>query len=221
MSYYQNNSRSNKQRNSINSNDGQISAKRKKRYRWSNRSKVREDEMALKKERQSDNYGVDASSFGTPFVSPRNYAQSFNYEGERFNRDGDMYNYNDQYNHDKYNNYNHQGLPNSGHNMREIHRSTATQAQKFRSETRSENFVESQHTGSSWVWEKYHNEIHNWQDKHKLSYYKARCMALEFENQMLFEQVKSLIEENSVFAAVSNLHLNNLVKYKFPSYIKM
>lgn len=212
MSYYRNNSRSNTQRNSINSNDGHISAKRKKPNRWSNRSKIREDEMALNKDRQSDNYGVDTPSFGSAFVSPRN----FNYDDERFNHDGDMYNYNDQYKHDKYNYYNHQGSPNSGRNMREIHRSNdANQAQTSRSETRSKNFVESQHTGPPWVWEKYHNEIHNWQDKHKLSYYKARCMALEFENQMLFEQVKSLIQENSVFAAVCNINLKNLVKYKY------
>uniref|UniRef100_A0A1B6FFI4 Uncharacterized protein n=1 Tax=Cuerna arida TaxID=1464854 RepID=A0A1B6FFI4_9HEMI len=67
------------------------------------------------------------------------------------------------------------------------------------------DFVEPQHSGPSWHWDTYFHECKSWQDKHKLAYYRSRCMALEFENQMLFEQIHSLIEENGVFAAERGL----------------
>lgn len=65
------------------------------------------------------------------------------------------------------------------------------------------NFVEPEHSGRPWGWDNYSQGCKTWQDRHKLAYYKSRCLALEFENQMLFDQVSSLMEENCIFSAVS------------------
>ncbi|XP_054263104.1 gem-associated protein 8-like [Macrosteles quadrilineatus] len=62
-------------------------------------------------------------------------------------------------------------------------------------------FVEPEHVAPSWEWENYVRGCRDWQDKHKLAYYQSRCTALEFENQMLFDQINQLIKENIVFAA--------------------
>lgn len=72
------------------------------------------------------------------------------------------------------------------------------------------NFVEPEHSGRPWGWDNYSQSCKTWQDRHKLAYYKSRCMALEFENQMLFDQVSSLMEENCVFSAVSTVYIFQL-----------
>lgn len=82
---------------------------------------------------------------------------------------------------------------------------STTRPQQFFDMRDMPHFVEPEHCGRPWGWENYSQNCKNWQDRHKLAYYKSRCLALEFENQMLFEQVSSLMEENCTFSAVSTV----------------
>lgn len=64
------------------------------------------------------------------------------------------------------------------------------------------DFVNAHYAEPTWYWDNYYKSCQSWQEKHQLAYYRSRCLALEFENQMLFEQISSLIEENCIFAEV-------------------
>lgn len=68
----------------------------------------------------------------------------------------------------------------------------------------------SQFAEPSWYWDNYNKSCQSWQDKHQLAYYRSRCLALEFENQMLFEQISSLIQENCIFAEVSKAYIHSI-----------